>query len=104
MTPRVSRVPNLELASIDRSSGREHNGGMSALETLIHELQGQPEMVARKALDYARSLPEWKGNAGVPAQPGLGYFNSHWREFYGAFEGEPWEEPPELPAERREPW
>ncbi len=89
---------------VDPPLRAKHRERMSAIETLIHELQGQPEAVARKALDYLRGLPEWQNSDGVKTRPAAGCFDSYWREFYGAFEGEPWEEPPELPAERRESW
>ena len=77
--------------------------GMSARDTLIKELAGAPESVAGMLLDYLHQLtPQAAGDgAGADQQ---GYFGRYWSRFYGAFEGEEWLEPAELPYEKREEW
>ena len=78
---------------------------MSAYEALLNELARQPDSVARKLLDYLHvvapaTTPQ---PSGEPRETG-GYFSSYWGHFYGAFDGEEWEESRELPYEKREEW
>lgn len=74
---------------------------MSARTLLLQELAHVPEGVAREMLAHLRSLvPVEKGEPFA----GKDHFDSYWREFYGAFEGEEWEEPKDLPFEKREDW
>ena len=82
-----------------------HSSGMSARDTLIHELARAPESVAGMLLDYLHQLAPRAGRESRDAGAGNdGYFNRHWSRFYGAFEGEEWLEPAELPYEKREEW
>lgn len=76
---------------------------MQAREILAEELQHQPEAIAYKLLDYLHSLsptpiPSQKSSSSEQTD----YFISYWSRFYGAFEQ--WDEPFELPAEKREDW
>ena len=78
---------------------------MSAKETLVQELAGQPDSIAQKLLEYLHALSPASANGRLQPQPlAGGYFDSHWSRFYGACEGEAWAEPPELPNEKREDW
>mgnify|MGYP000974470930 CR=1 FL=1 len=76
---------------------------MSARDILLYELQRQPDSVASKLLEYLHTLVPETSQTGGPS-PERSDFSSHWNRFYGAFEGEPWEEPAELPVEKREEW
>ena len=78
---------------------------MSAKEMLAHELARQPDSIAQRLLEYLHALSPASGSGGSPPPPvASGHFASHWRQFYGAFEGETWDEPGELPNEKREDW
>ena len=84
---------------------REHFPGMSARDTLIKELAGAPESVAGILLDYLHQLAPRGGAEGSGAGTGQeGHFSRYWSRHYGAFEGEEWLEPAELPYEKREEW
>ncbi|MCI0534845.1 MAG: hypothetical protein L0Z50_06430 [Verrucomicrobiales bacterium] len=77
---------------------------MSAYEALLQELARQPDSVAQKLLDYLHGLalgPAPKSGASGGASA---HFLTYWSRFYGAFEGEEWEEPRDLPYEKREEW
>lgn len=78
---------------------------MSAKEMLAQELARQPDSIAQRLLDYLHALSPASANGGSSSQPlSGGHFASHWSRFYGAFEGEAWDEPHELPNEKREDW
>ena len=77
---------------------------MSVRQQLIEELSYQPEQVAGPLLMYLHSLPGYTPPAEVAEKPGVDYWESHWSKFYGVFEGEEWEEPPDQPYEAREEW
>ncbi|MEK7675056.1 MAG: hypothetical protein AAB676_04360 [Verrucomicrobiota bacterium] len=78
---------------------------MSAHEALQKELVRQPESVAQKLLDYLHALtPQTAPEHNSAARGTGGHFSTYWSRFYGAFEGEEWEEPRELPCEKREEW
>ena len=77
---------------------------MSARQQLIEELSRQPEQVAGKLLMYLHSLPGYAQPVAAIGEQSADFWESHWSKFYGAFEGEPWEEPPEQPYEVREEW
>jgi len=76
---------------------------MSAREALLQELARQPDDVAQKLLDYLRALTPNHGSAASGGETG-GHFAAYWKRYYGAFEGQEWEEPAELPPEKREEW
>ena len=76
---------------------------MSSREVLVEELRRQPDAVARKLLDYLHALVPESAQNGAATLP-QGNFATYWNRYYGAFDGEVWEEPPELPAEKREEW
>lgn len=77
---------------------------MSAYDALLKELAHQPDSVASKLLDYLHALaPETSSGNGGPKTT-AGHFSIYWSRHYGAFEGEEWEEPRELPYEKREDW
>lgn len=78
---------------------------MSAKEMLAQELARQPDSIAQRLLDYLHALSPASANGDSPPQPVTGgQFTSYWSRFYGAFEGETWDEPSELPNEKREDW
>lgn len=78
---------------------------MSAKEMLAQELARQPDSIAQRLLEYLHALsPESVSGGSLPRPVASGHFASHWRQFYGAFDGESWEEPKELPNEKREDW
>jgi hypothetical protein len=74
---------------------------MSSRSVLIEEVSRQPEAVAQKLLDYLHALVPSSVGSGA-GQPGQ--FAAHWSRYYGALEGQEWDEAPELPAEKREDW
>ncbi len=74
---------------------------MSARTMLIEELARAPEGVARVLLTQLRQMMPANGTANLPGQD---HFESYWSQFYGAFEGAEWNEPAELPFEKREAW
>ena len=86
-----ARVPCCQL---DHTGLGDYFSGMSALQQLIEELNRQPEQVAGEVLMYLHSLPGYTQPA-APEKKGEDYWESHWSKFYGAFEGEEWEEPAE---------
>lgn len=77
---------------------------MSAREALIHELEQQPDAVAQKLLDYLHALSPQSASMGGSSANGERHFAGYWSRFYGAFDGEQWDEPAELPNESREEW
>lgn len=78
---------------------------MSAKEMLAQELARQPDSIAQRLLEYLHALSPGPVGGGSPPPPvASGHFASHWSRFYGAFDGEVWEEPHELPNEKREDW
>ena len=78
---------------------------MSAQEILVKELARQPESVAQKLLDYLHALaPQPTQPHGDAARRAGGHFSTYWSRHYGAFDGEEWEEPREVPFEQREEW
>ena len=73
---------------------------MSAREQLKQEMAILPESVIERLLDYLHSLP-----SPAPALPQNGdYFANYWSRWYGSLRDEPWDEPAELPFEKREAW
>lgn len=74
---------------------------MSARTMLIEELARAPEGVARVLLTQLRQMMPANSTANPPGQD---HFESYWSQFYGAFEGTEWNEPTELPFEKREAW
>lgn len=89
---------------IDLAVEQEQSSGMSAYEALLKELAGQPDSIARKLLDYLHAIaPTPTQQNGVSPAAG-GHFSRYWSCYYGAFEGEEWDEPCELPFEKREEW
>lgn len=78
---------------------------MSAHETLVKELARQPESVAARLLDYLHVLvPETHPSEPESVGKRGGFFSGYWSRHYGAFGGEDWDEPPDLPVEQREEW
>ena len=79
---------------------------MSVKEMLAQELARQPDSIAQRLLEYLHALsPASVVSGDSPSQPVTGgHFTSYWSRFYGAFEGEVWDEPSELPNEKREDW
>lgn len=77
---------------------------MSAYEALLQELASQPDSVSRKLLDYLHAIAPDPGEQQGAAPVAGGHFSRYWSRHYGAFEGEDWDEPGELPFERREEW
>jgi hypothetical protein len=78
---------------------------MSTRDALIQELMKQPEPVLREVQHYLDSLVEHESPNGNGAKSQA----SVWPEKYfertaGAFAGEPFERPPQLPFEKREEW
>lgn len=78
---------------------------MSTRDALIQELMKQPEQVLREVQHYLDSLVGDESHNGNGAKPKA----SAWPEKYfertaGAFAGEPFERPPQLPFEKREEW
>lgn len=79
---------------------------MSTREALIHEILRQPEPVLRELQDYLAFLAEHQKNgANAPPAPAAeawpaGYF----QKTAGAFAGEQWERPAQLPFEKRTEW
>ncbi|HMP83070.1 MAG TPA: hypothetical protein PKA41_10255 [Verrucomicrobiota bacterium] len=78
---------------------------MSTRDALIQELMKQPERVLREVRHYLDSLIESESHDsnGAKLKP------SAWPDNYfdrtaGAFAGEPFERPPQLPFEKREEW
>ena len=76
---------------------------MSVREILLKELARQPDEVAQKLLDYLHALTPQRGSAAHGGETG-GHFAAYWNRYYGALEGKEWEEPTELPIEKREEW
>ena len=74
---------------------------MSARTLLIEELARAPEGVARELLNHLRQLMPANGAKSLPGQD---HFDSYWSKLYGTFEGAEWNEPVELPFEKREAW
>ena len=76
---------------------------MSAREQLQREAALLPDGVAQRLLDFLHALP---ASDLAPATPPSkdDYFQSYWSQWYGCCEGEEWNEPPELPFEKREIW
>ncbi|WP_395744241.1 hypothetical protein [Prosthecobacter sp.] len=68
---------------------------------LIEELARAPEGVARVLLTHLRQLMPSSERTNSPGQD---HFQSYWSQFYGSFEGAEWNEPAELPFEKREAW
>ncbi len=79
---------------------------MSTRDALIQELMKQPEQVLREVQHYLDSLVEHESHNGNGTKPKV---SSAWPEKYfertaGAFAGESFERPPQLPFEKREEW
>ena len=77
---------------------------MSARQQLIQALDNQPDKLAGLLLIYLHSLPGYVPPPKPADAPAVDYWETHWSKFYGAFEGEEWDEPAELPFEVREEW
>ncbi len=78
---------------------------MSAKEMLAQELARQPESIAQRLLEYLHALsPASSNGSSVPHPTTDGHFANYWSRYYGAFDGEAWDEPRELPNEKREDW
>lgn len=75
---------------------------MSARDALLRELARQPDDVAQKLLDYLHAMSDRSAPGAGAASDG--HFATYWKQYYGALEGEQWEEPLELPPERRDEW
>jgi hypothetical protein len=73
---------------------------MSARTLLIEEIARTPENVAREMLVHLRRLLPEK----TPRAPVNDHFENYWSKLYGCMEGETWNEPVELPFEKREVW
>ncbi|MBI2925029.1 MAG: hypothetical protein HYY24_04905 [Verrucomicrobia bacterium] len=72
---------------------------------LLRELSRQPEAVAQKLLDYLHAIAPPAGESdNRTRQAPSGHFAGYWHRFYGAFDGEAWDEPRELQNEHREEW
>ena len=73
---------------------------MSARDQLKQEMTSLPEAVIERLLVYLHSLP-----TSPPAMPMNGdHFTNYWSRWYGALGEELWDEPAELPFEKRETW
>ena len=76
---------------------------MSDRETLLQELKDEPDEIARKLLEYLHTLKA--GSRQLASQErAMGQFEKYWKRYYGALEGAAWDEPGELPPEKREDW
>jgi hypothetical protein len=73
---------------------------MSARTLLIEEIARAPENVAREMLGYLRGLMP----GGKPPSSDKDHFEAYWKHLYGSMEGVEWNEPAELPFEKREAW
>jgi len=78
---------------------------MSTRESLLEEINKQPEPLLKELQHYLVFLVEQRGKNGG----GAGATEAGWPEGYfeataGAFANEPLERPPQLPFERREAW
>jgi len=78
---------------------------MSTRETLIAEIQKQPEGVLRELTHYLAFLVEQreKEATGAPSTNG-GWPTGYFANTAGAFAGEPFERAPQLPLEQRKDW
>lgn len=61
---------------------------------------GRQRNVAREMLAHLRRLLPEK----TPTVPVNDHFENYWSKLYGCMEGETWNEPMELPFEKREAW
>ena len=73
---------------------------MSARDQLKQEMASLPESVIERLLIYLHSLPAPQ----TPSPLNGDHFASYWSRWYGALGDEPWDEPAELPFEKREAW
>jgi hypothetical protein len=85
---------------LDPLSFYEDTTKMTARTLLIEEIARTPESVAREMLAHLRCLLPEK----TPQLPVNDHFDSYWSKLYGCMEGETWNEPVDLPFEKREDW
>jgi len=76
---------------------------MFVRDQLQRETALVPDHVVQRLLDYLHEMPP-SVLAPAKSQQQGGHFESYWSQWYGLFEGQEWEEPPELPYETREVW
>ena len=79
---------------------------MSTREALIQEIEKLPEPVLREVRHYLAFLLELerRESNGKAAQPTDSWPEGYFERTAGAFAGEPFERPPQLPFEKREEW
>lgn len=74
---------------------------MSARTLLLEELARAPEGVAQDLLVHLRGL---MSSNKVGETAGKDHFETYWSQLYGSLEGCEWNEPADLPFEKREAW
>ena len=79
---------------------------MSTREALIQEILKQPEPVLRELQHYLVFLAGHLGNEanGVPTPGSKVWPAGYFQKTAGAFAGEQFERPPQLPFEKRQQW
>lgn len=76
---------------------------MSTRESLLEEINRQPEPLLKELQNYLAVLVEQRGKNGDGATA-AGWPKEYFETTAGAFANEPLERPPQLPFERREAW
>ena len=78
---------------------------MSTRESLLEEINRQPEPLLKELQHYLVFLVEQRGkNGGRAGATETGWPEGYFEATAGAFAHEPLERPPQLPLERREAW